>query len=149
MEMDGMRMDADGRMVLMLREGVRLKAYRDVKGIWTIGAGHCSVAGPPHVWPWTTITTAQADEIFARDLIPFEDAVNKALKRSVPQGSFNALVSLCFNIGPGGFAGSSVVKQINLGNMQEAANDFLLWDHPPQLLERRKEEREQFLRGFA
>ena len=50
-------------------------------------------------------------------------------------------MSLAFNIGAGGFVGSSVVRQINAGNMQAAADDFLLWDHPPELLGRRKGER--------
>lgn len=144
-----MFMSASGRKILMQREGVRLKAYRDTRGTLTIGVGHTSMAGPPRVYPWSHITEADAETIFMRDLAPFEAAVNRCIKRTIPQDSFDACVSLAYNVGAGGFAGSSVVKQINLGNMQEAANDFLLWDHPPQLLERRREEREQFLRGFA
>lgn len=144
-----MFMSAAGRKILMQREGVRLRAYRDTRGILTVGVGHSSAAGPPHVYPWTRITEADAETIFMRDLAPFEAAVNRCIKREIPQTSYDSLVSLCYNIGAGGFAGSSVVKQINLGNMQEAANDFLLWDRPPEILDRRRSERNQFLRGFA
>jgi lysozyme len=55
------------------------------------------------------------------------------------------MVSLCFNIGVNGFAGSSVARDLNAGNVQAAADAFLLWDHPEELLGRRKVERAQFL----
>ena len=38
-----------GRTAIMQREGIRLRAYRDTRGLWTIGAGHC--AGAPRVTP--------------------------------------------------------------------------------------------------
>ena len=35
--------------LIKLFEGCRLKAYQDIAGIWTIGFGHTSAAGAPHV----------------------------------------------------------------------------------------------------
>src|SRR4051812_18210167 len=101
-----MRMSDQGRALLTKREGVRLKAYRDSVGVWTIGVGHTSAAGPPTVTPGQTITAQECDEIFRRDLVQYENAVNKAVKVPLAQHQFDACVSLCYNIGAGGFARS-------------------------------------------
>lgn len=143
-----MSMSANGRHSLELREGKELKAYRDTKGVLTIGIGHTSMAGPPEVTPDLVITDAECDAIFARDLAKYEATVNKALNRPIPQDSFDACVSLCYNIGQGGFAGSTVVRRINEGDLKGAAEAFLLWDKPPEIIPRRKSERQQFLAGL-
>lgn len=142
-----MMISAKGLGLLMSREGIRLHAYRDVRRIWTIGVGHTSMAGPPKVWPWSSLTLSQAQGLFAKDVQPYELAVSRTLKRTVTQNQFDACVSLCYNIGPGGFAGSSIAKELNLGHIDVAANDFLLFDHPAELVERRRDERAQFLEG--
>ena len=141
-----MKTSANGRQAIALREGRRLGAYRDTRGILTIGVGHTSAAGPPPVTEGMTITLDECDAILAGDLATFEIAVNGAVKAPISQNAFDACVSLAFNIGAPGFVGSSVVRQINSGNMQAAADDFLMWDRPPELLGRRKGERAQFLR---
>lgn len=143
-----MRMSAEGRAELIRREGFKLKAYRDSVGVWTIGVGHTSMAGPPEVTPGLTITAAECDEILSRDLIKYEGAVNIALKRPVSQQSFDALVSLCFNIGAGGFSTSTVVKRINAGDLAGAGEAFLLWNKPPEIRSRRRSERDQFVAGL-
>jgi lysozyme len=141
-----MTTSAAGRQAIALREGVRLSAYKDTRGILTIGVGHTSAAGPPPVTAGMKITMDQCDTILAHDLGDCEAAVNRAVHTPISQNAFDACVSLAFNIGAPGFIGSSVVRQINAGNMAEAADDFLMWDRPPELLGRRKGERAQFLR---
>jgi lysozyme len=147
-----MNMSASGRKKLTAREGVRLKAYKDSVGILTIGIGHTSMAGPPKVTSGMTITNAESDAIFARDLVKYENAVNKAVKVPLTQNQFDALTSLCFNIGPSAFAKSTLVKKLNAGDIQGAANAFLSWNKAggkviPGLVTRRKAERAQFLSG--
>lgn len=142
---------ATGRAMLEQREGVRLKAYQDTKGIWTIGVGHTSAAGPPEVTPGLTITQAQCDQIFARDLGKFEKTVTDSIDDgvSVSDNEFDAMVSLCFNIGQKGFAGSTVVKKLNAGDKPGAAAAFLMWNKPPEILGRRKSEQKQFLTPYT
>ena len=143
-----MRMSAKGRELLKQREGVRLKAYQDSVGVWTIGVGHTSAAGLPKVYKGLTITQAQADSILTADLVKFEQTVNKAVTVSLTQNEFDALVSLCFNIGQGAFSKSSVVRKLNSGDKKGAADAFLLWKNAggkPILLKRRQAERLQFL----
>jgi len=140
-----MRMSADGRKRLTAREGVRLKAYLDSVGVLTIGIGHTTAAGPPRVTKGMTITRAECDEIFARDLVKYEDAVDAAVKVPVSQGEFDALVSLCYNIGQGGFKGSTIVKRLNAGDRDGAAAAFMMWRKPKEIIGRRRQEQQQFI----
>lgn len=142
-----MQLSLEGNKALSLREGVRLKAYRDSVGVWTIGRGHTSAAGPPVVTPSLVITATEELEIFARDIKKYEAAVVKAVKVPVTQNQFDALVSLCYNIGPGGLAKSSVIRKLNAGDIKGAAAAFMLWNKPKEIIGRRRTEMEQFLKG--
>lgn len=147
-----MRMSARGRALLTKREGVRLHAYQDSIGVWTIGVGHTSMAGPPQVTPGLTITQAECDAILSRDLVQYEQAVSKAVHVPMTQNQFDALTSLCFNIGAGNFAKSMVVKKLNAGDVRGAADAILNWNKAGGkvlngLVKRRAAEREQFLDG--
>lgn len=140
-----LKMSQAGLLALTQREGVRLHAYPDTRGIPTIGVGHTSMGGPPHVYFGLTITMDQALQILAADLAPVEASVNASVTAPISQNAFDALVSMVFNIGIGGFRGSSVLRQLNQKHYSEAADDFLMWDHPPELIGRRRAERAQFL----
>ena len=74
-----MRMTHQGRKLLMEREGCRLKAYKDSVGVWTIGVGHTSGAGPPIVTKGLAITQERANIIFADDVAEFEDGVTNLI----------------------------------------------------------------------
>lgn len=140
-----MRTDAAGRATITQREGVRLTAYPDSRGIATIGVGHVD-ATPPKTVMGMTITRAQADAYLSADLAPMEAAVNAAIgKRTVSQNAFNACVSLAFNIGAHAFAGSTVARKLAGGDMAGAADAFMLWVKPPELRARREAEQAQFL----
>ena len=134
-----------GLAALAAREGVRTKAYRDTRGIWTIGVGHTAAAGEPHPHEGMTLTQQQVMELFRNDLKQYVKAVNEAVKVTSTQNQFDAMVSLCFNIGPNGFAHSSVVRDLNAGQIHAAAEAFMLWDRPAVLRRRREAERQQFL----
>jgi lysozyme len=136
-----MNISAAGIAAIKQREGVRYKAYRDSRGIPTIGVGHTG----PEVRMTMVWADQQVDQVLESDLQRFEDAVNTAVKVPLTQNQFDACVSLAFNIGVQGFMGSSVVRQLNAGNTQAAADDFLMWDRPPELMGRRQGERAQFL----
>ena len=108
-------------------EGMRLTTYRDAAGILTIGFGHTAAAGPPKPRPGLRITAAEAQALLVRDLDRYETAVAAALRRPPAQHQFDAMVSLCFNIGPGNFARSRVVRAFNQGDDVKAAQAFLGW----------------------
>lgn len=135
-----MKMSDAGRQVLTEREGVRLTAYRDSVGVWTIGVGHTAAAGKPRPVQGMTITDKEADEIFARDLEQYEQAVEKALKRTPLPNHFDAYASFAFNVGASGMARSTSVKLFNEGDVDGAAKALMKWVKPPELTSRRRGE---------
>lgn len=143
-----MSISATGLACLISREALRTKAYRDSKGIWTIGVGHTSVAGPPFVTPTLTLTTEQVVEIFDRDLQKFEDCVDNAIKRVMAEHERDAFVSICFNIGQGAFTRSTFVKRFNAGDKIGCAKAIMQWVLPKEITSRREAERDQFLYAY-
>lgn len=138
-----------GRNVLIAREGLKTVAYRDSVGVWTIGVGHTSAAGAPKVIPGLTITVKEAERIFAKDLVQYERAVENAVTRVMLQNEFDALVSLCYNIGTGGFRKSTIVKRLNSGAAPEdVAAAIMMWTKPAEITSRRQAEANQFLRPY-
>lgn len=119
-----MKISDNGRKFIELWEGLYLKAYNDGTGTWTIGYGHTSSAGLPHVYPGMTITSAQADEFLTADLGPVEADVNNLIKVAASQNQFDALGSFDYNTG--GLRRSSLLRAFNQGQATE--DDFLMWD---------------------
>jgi len=145
-----MKTSPAGRAAISAREGNVLTAYRDSIGVLTIGCGHTSAAGAPKVVPGLKITASESDEILSRDLAKFEAAVSNAVRVSLNQNEFDALVSLAFNIGGGAFSNSTLVRKLNAGDRAGAANQFLVWNKAggktlKGLSTRREAERKQFL----
>ena len=132
-------------------EGLRLKAYRDAVGVWTIGYGHTSMAGDPKVKAGMVITEDEAEQILRIDLKKYEDAVKKALPGyPLTDNQYAALTSLCYNVGPGNFSKSSVVRYLRQGNPGQSADAFRAWNKAggrvlQGLVTRREAERKLFL----
>lgn len=141
---------AIGLAALTSREERRLTAYLDTKGVWTIGIGHTAAAGAPIPAKGMTITRDQCDAIFARDLVQYEDAVRRAIKVDLADHQFDALVSICFNIGVGAFAGSTFVKRINeRATPAQIRAAILMWKKPPEIVSRRTAEADQFATPYS
>lgn len=142
-----LRLSDKGRDVLADREGLRLKAYKDSVGVWTIGLGHTSAAGPPKVTPGMTITKDEAWDIFRRDAAKFREEAHGLVKVPLEQHEFDALVSFVFNVGVPGFARSTVLKRLNAGDYAGAGEALLMWMKPPEIQSRRRGEHKQFTKG--
>jgi lysozyme len=126
-------------------ESCRLIAYRDIKGILTIGYGHTG----PDVTEGLTWSQDQADSQLVMDLTRAEHAVNTLVTVPMTQGIFDSLVDFCYNCGIGAFTGSTMLKLLNAGQTDAAANEFEKWDHASGkvvagLLRRRLAEKEEF-----
>lgn len=129
-------------------EGFKSKAYRCPAGIWTVGYGTTFIDGDP-VQPGMTVTLAEAESLIKKDLEQFEKAVSDAVRVPLNQNQFDALVSLCYNIGPGGFRRSSVLSNLNLGNYDKAASSIMNFVKGggkvlPGLVRRRQAEKDLF-----
>lgn len=140
----------EAREAFPIHDPRRLEAYKDVRGIWTIGIGHTAAAGLPHPCEGMKLTESSMQALFTVDIKQYEAAVRDAIKGSaLANHEFDACVSLCYNIGTGGFRGSSVAALIRELRYAEAADHFLLWDNPKSLLGRRQSERAQFLKAYG
>ncbi|MEL0588157.1 MAG: lysozyme [Planktothrix rubescens PR222] len=141
----GMTINSEGVNLIKSFEGMELEAYLDAVDVWTIGYGHTKTAEPGMV-----ITEAQAEELLREDLAEFEEAVTEAVQVSINFNQFSALVSFCFNLGADSLFQSTLLKLLNQGDFQGAADQFPRWDKAGgQALEgltrRRKAERALFL----
>lgn len=128
------------------REGIVLHGYKDSKGLLTVGCGHLVKAGEPYTLGGK-ITQDECDRLLAIDLAACEKAVN-GIDVPLKQNEFDACVSLAFNIGVGGFKGSTVVKKLKAGDKSGAAQAFMRWVKPPEITGRRRTEVKQFLTPY-
>lgn len=132
-------------------EGFRAKAYLDPVGIWTIGYGTTAAAGigvTPHTG--LTITEAQGSAFLASALDKFSAQIKPLIAHPISENQWAACLSLAYNIGPGAFGKSTVLRKINAGDMAGAADAILLWNKAGGnvlngLVRRRAAERELFL----
>ena len=130
-------------------EGLKLKAYDDGVGVWTIGFGTTIYPNGIKVRKGDTCTEAQAKAYMADDLKKFESAVNSAVTVPINQNQFDALVSLTYNIGMGAFKESTLLKKLNEADYKSASAQFAVWNKGggkimQGLVNRRAEERKLF-----
>jgi len=124
---DEMSLSLEGINQICNFEGLKLSAYDDSTGVWTIGYGTTRYPNGKRVSEGDRCTLEQAKAYMQHDLKIFERAVNSAVKVSLKQNQFDALVSLAYNIGVGAFKNSTLLKNLNLGDYKEAANQFDVW----------------------
>jgi GH24 family phage-related lysozyme (muramidase) len=134
-----------GIRLIRVFEGLRLRAYQDAVGIWTIGYGTTT-----NVMPGMRITEARAEELLRDDLKRFEAAVNQFVEVPLNSDQFSALVAIAYNIGENAFASSTLLKKLNDRDYDGAADEFLKWVYAggrvlAGLVRRRNAERSLFL----
>jgi lysozyme len=121
-----MQLSAQGLDLIKRFEGFRSHAYTDVAGLSTIGYGHRIV--PPESFP-NGVTEPQAVELLASDVSEVERSVNQLVRVPLTQGQYDALVDFCFNLGAERLARSTLLRELNAGRYDAAAEQLLLWDH--------------------
>ena len=120
-----MQLSAAGLELIKRSEGFRGRTYKDVAGIPTIGYGHRLL---PHESFPNGIEEPQAALLLASDVRDAERAVQRLVKVALSQGQFDALVDFCFNLGAGRLSSSTLVKALNCGRYEAAAEQLLRWD---------------------
>ena len=139
-----MKINDAGLALIKRAEGLRLDAYQDGGGVWTIGYG--STLG---VRKGMVITPGEAERRLTDDLARHD--ITPLIEGSpTTANQFAAMTSLAFNIGLDRFKGSTVLKRHRQGNYARAADAFLLWKYDngkivKGLLNRREAERLLYL----
>jgi lysozyme len=142
-----MKMSDRGYEFTQDMEGTKYYGYLDPVGIPTAGVGHTGadvVVGKQY-------TQEQVMKWLKQDMAWAEENVNKLVKVELTQNQFDALCDFVFNVGAGAFATSTLLKKLNAGDYQGAADQFGRWVYAkgkllPGLVKRRKAQAELFLK---
>ncbi|HFF8969427.1 lysozyme [Serratia marcescens] len=145
-----MQISKSGIELIKRFEGLRLKAYQDSVGVWTIGYGWTQPVDGKKVGPGMQIDQATADRLLKCGVVQYEQGVNQLVKVHITQGQFDALVSFAYNLGLRSLSTSTLLQKLNAGDKQGAAGQFVRWvnaggKHLDGLVARRAAEREMFL----
>jgi lysozyme len=124
-----MKLSENGFKIIKNFEGLRLDAYRDVAGVWTIGYGSTRYHDGKTVKPGDKLASdAQADALFQNTLGQYEEAVNRFVKVPLTQNQFDALTSFTYNEGTGALEESTLLVKLNEKNYTEASAHFSAWN---------------------
>lgn len=124
-----MRISKRGLDVIKRFEGLALKPYRDAVGIPTIGYGNTYYEDGRKVsMTDAAISEARAEKLLKMVLVRYEDAVNRYAQLPLSQNQFDALVSFAYNVGNENLRKSSLMRLLNQGRFQAAADEFLRWN---------------------
>jgi len=117
-------LSASALVGIALHEGYRGEAYIPVKGdVPTIGFGTTD-----GVKPGDRIEPVQALVRKLADVQRFEGALQQCVRVPLHQHEYDAFLSLAYNIGPGAFCGSTLVRRLNAGDYAGACAEILRWD---------------------
>jgi lysozyme len=127
-------------------EELRLEAYQDEAGVWTIGWGHTQ-----GVHEGDECTEEEAEEMLKWDLADAEQAVNQFVDVDLHLYEYDALVSFTFNCGTEALRSSTLLRLLNNGDRNGAALQFKRWNrsggHVSNGLVRRRAEEAKMFRG--
>jgi len=140
-----MRTSQRGLSLIKSFEGLRLLAYRDTVGVWTIGYG--ATRG---VKAGMSITKEQAERMLLNDVQRFEPEVERLVKVPLSGNQWDALVSFTYNLGASNLESSTLLRLLNVGDYAGAAEQFPRWNKAggkvlSGLVRRREVERVLFL----
>ena len=116
----------------------------------TVGYGHLIAPGDGVGGPYDVISPLKATELLINDVQKAVQLVNDVVTVDLTQDQFDALVIFSYNIGGGAFENSTLLKDLNSGQLEDAAGQFVRWDKvngvpSPGLLKRRLSEQRLFL----
>lgn len=127
-------------------ESRRLNAYQDSVGVWTIGYG----ATGPGIVRGAVWTCEKAEADLSARLAKLGSQVGACVTRTLTDNQKAALVSFAYNVGINALRSSTLLKKLNTGDFDGAADEFLRWNKAggkvlAGLTNRRAQERKVFL----
>lgn len=132
-------------------EGFSASPYKCPAGVPTIGYGSTrDTDGKAITMDYAPITEQQAINLMVSTLKTYEDAVNRYVQVPINQNQFDALVDFAYNCGAQNLRTSTLLKKLNAGDFNGAAEQLLVWIYGGGkklngLIKRRMAERTLFL----
>lgn len=150
----GPRFSQEGLDLVRTFEGFRPDAYYDLggkKGTLTVGYGFTS-ADIPDLKPGYRIDQRRAEQLLPSLLDKkYGPSILKNVKVPLSDQQYSALTSFAYNVGPGAFEKSTMLKKINSGDFEGAAGEFGKWIYaggkPVEGLARRRAAEQALFKG--
>ena len=147
----GTELSKEGYLELLQHEGMTLRPYYDVAGVRTVCIGETkAVEERLHT---TLECGAKAVNRVETEFVP---PVKRCTKNwsELGQDTKDSLIQFAYNLGPGTYCRSSIVKRLNAGRGVEACERILPYNRAggkvwPGLVKRRAEEAAKCRKGFA
>lgn len=137
-----------GLVQLMDLEGIICRIYYDSVGVRTLGVG-ATVSEIPDISKISLTKYFDTDylmSVFLHGIQKYERAVNRAVKKPLSQPKFDALVSICYNIGTAGLTNSTFMRLINQGaSVSSVGTAIMAWTKQKELVGRRTKEKILFV----
>ncbi|MDR0484681.1 MAG: lysozyme [Alphaproteobacteria bacterium] len=111
-------------------EGEKLKAYKDVGGLWTIGIGHLITEYDKKNYNWQDLENLEisqevCDNLFRLDLTACYDCLKKQELLDLSNSQKVALMSFIFNLGTSNFASSALLKVLKSKNFDSVKTELI------------------------
>lgn len=110
---------------LAKHEGFSPRAYQDA-GHLAIGYGHDIVDGDG-LDENSVLTESEGADLLQQDLLSRDDCIANSVSVALSDTQRAALLSFVYNVGCSAFQTSTMLKYINTGNFDAAANEFQRW----------------------
>ena len=110
-------------------EGFKAASYLCPADYWTIGYGNRFIAPNRPVTPQTRpLTRAAALDLLRRTLVQLRADLVSCVHVSLAPQQEGALLSWQFNIGNTAMRNSTLIRVLNLGQLEAAGRELLRWD---------------------
>lgn len=124
---DQLRLSPAGAEIIGNAEGCRRDPYICPANVLTVGIGSTQ-AGGEKIDPTKRYTDKEIAERWAKDIKTAESCVNRfANGAKLPQGAFDAAVSITFNVGCGAMKNSTLFRYAKQGDISAMCNQFPRW----------------------
>lgn len=124
-----MKINQAGIDLIKSFEQCRLSAYKDSKGIPTIGWGATYYRDGKRVKMGDNISQIEADTLFDWHLNEFSNDVKLVLKKSLNDNQFSALISFAYNCGTANLEKSTLLKKVNVNPEDITIRaEFMKWN---------------------
>ena len=140
------RTSEQGLLLIGNAEGCQQKPYTCPADVLTVGIG--TTDSVEKINPLKIYSLAEIAELYAKGIKQAEKCVNTyANGQNMPQGAFDSLVSITFNVGCGKLKNSTLFKMARQGYSKPMCGQFVRWIYAngiplKGLIERRHKEKE-------
>lgn len=103
--------------------GVKYTPYKDVAGVLTVCYGYAG----KEIQLGKTYTKTECLNLLQEDLTKIRRVVDPMIKVQIDDNTRAAIYSFVYNVGPGAFSRSKMLRKLNAGDITEACDEMKCW----------------------